>query len=338
MARAKQFKAKVEHDQAAGTYVDPRLGARTLRNWATEWIGFNQVRPATKAKNSSLLTNHILPALGGLPLARITERDYLQFVATLSDKGLSPASIRSVVNTLTAVINAAVVSGLLVKSPKPHRLRFPDNDAAEAVFLSHSEVARLVDATPERHQALVILLAGTGLRWSEAAGLTRQRLDLMRKRLTVAESYTDGRFQSVKNRASRRTIGLAQSTTEALAEHLRLFRSDATDPGDMVFTGMQGRGLDDNHWRARVWRPAVARAGLDPAPTPHDLRHSHAAHLIAVGWHPKAISARLGHTSITTTMDLYGHLFPDHEAPGLDRLDHVAQGSRVRTVYESGGS
>jgi len=60
--------------------------------------------------------------------------------------------------------------------------------------------------------------------------------------------------------------------------------------------------------------------------------------LIAVGWHPKAISARLGHTSITTTMDLYGHLFPDHEAPGLDRLDHVAQGSRVRTVYESGGS
>src|SRR5664279_1074486 len=58
---------------------------------------------------------------------------------------------------------------------------------------------------------------------------------------------------------------------------------------------MQGRGLDDNLWRARVWRPAVARAGLDPAPTPHDLRHSHAAHLIAVGWHPKAISARLGH-------------------------------------------
>ena len=61
------------------------------------------------------------------------------------------------------------------------------------------------------------------------------------------------------------------------------------------------------NFRTRVWRPAVSRAGLDGLRW-HDLRHTHVAFLIAAGVHAKAIQSRLGHSSIKTTLDTYGHL------------------------------
>jgi integrase len=67
----------------------------------------------------------------------------------------------------------------------------------------------------------------------------------------------------------------------------------------------------------------VERAGISPAPTFHHLRHTSAALAIAEGAHPKAIQARLGHASITTTLNLYGHLFPSLDVELADRLDDL---------------
>ena len=103
----------------------------------------------------------------------------------------------------------------------------------------------------------------------------------------------------------------------------------------LVFVSVKGKPISSTNWRESVWGPAVIRAGLaDRGPTPHDLRHSHVAHLIDLGCNMKAISARLGHSSIKTTMDVYGHLFPDHEEAGLEGLDHAAQRSTGRKVSE----
>ena len=81
------------------------------------------------------------------------------------------------------------------------------------------------------------------------------------------------------------------------------------------------------------WAPAAARASISPAPTFHDLRHTSAALAIAEGAHPKAIQARLGHASITTTLNVYGHLFPSLDVALAERLDDVradALAARVR--------
>ena len=86
------------------------------------------------------------------------------------------------------------------------------------------------------------------------------------------------------------------------------------------------------NFRRRAWGPAIEAAGLEPPPVPHDLRHTAAALAIAEGAHPKAIQSRLGHSNITTTLNVYGHLFPgldDELAARLDikRLHTVAGGS-----------
>jgi integrase len=93
-----------------------------------------------------------------------------------------------------------------------------------------------------------------------------------------------------------------------------------------VFTAEKGGVLRTSNFRIKVWLPAVRTAGLAPL-RPHDLRHTAVALWIAVGANPKEVSVRAGHTSVSFTLDRYGHLFPGHDAELRDRLDAMhAQG------------
>jgi hypothetical protein len=87
-----------------------------------------------------------------------------------------------------------------------------------------------------------------------------------------------------------------------------------------VFTAEKGGVLRTSNFRVKVWLPAVRRAGLAPL-RPHDLRHTAVALWIAAGANPKEVSVRAGHTSVSFTLDRYGHLFPGHDAELRNRLD-----------------
>jgi len=87
-----------------------------------------------------------------------------------------------------------------------------------------------------------------------------------------------------------------------------------------VFTAPQGGPLRVTGFRARVWRPATRAAGLDGLRI-HDLRHTAVALWIAVGANPKEVAARAGHSSVSFTLDRYGHLYPEADSALRDRLD-----------------
>jgi integrase len=187
-------------------------------------------------------------------------------------------------------------------------------------FLTPAEVATLADVIDARYRALVLVGAYGGLRIGELAGLRRGRVDLLRGIVQVAEIVVE--VQGVlhvgppKTRASRRTVGLPRFVVEELAAHLGR-------PGDLealVFTAPQGGPLRLPAFRARVWRPAVIAAGLDGLRI-HDLRHTAVALWIAAGANPKEVSARAGHSSVSFTLDRYGHLYPEADTALRDRLD-----------------
>jgi integrase len=103
---------------------------------------------------------------------------------------------------------------------------------------------------------------------------------------------------------------------EELAAHL-----GPVGPADAyVFTAEKGGVLRTSNFRIKVWLPAVRAAGLAPL-RPHDLRHTAVALWIAAGANPKEVSVRAGHTSVSFTLDRYGHLFPGHDTELRDRLD-----------------
>ncbi len=124
-------------------------------------------------------------------------------------------------------------------------------------------------------------------------------------------------FGPTKNHG-RRTVRLPPFLCELLACYLT---DRPRRPNDLVFTAPDGGPLQHRLFYRRYFRPAVERAGLPDALRFHDLRHTCAAMLIAQGAHPRAIMERLGHSSITVTLNTYGHLFPSLDEALTDGLE-----------------
>jgi integrase len=196
-------------------------------------------------------------------------------------------------------------------------------------FLTPAEIITMADAIRPLYRTLVLVGAYGGLRIGELAGLRRGRVDLLRGTVTVAEIVTEleGKllFGLPKTRAARRTVGLPRFITRELEAHL----ADPGDPSGYVFTAPNGGPLRVTAFRARIWRPATKAAGLDGLRI-HDLRHTAVALWIAAGASPKEVAALAGHTSVSFTLDRYGHLYPDSYATLRDRLDALHSSAQER--------
>jgi len=181
----------------------------------------------------------------------------------------------------------------------------------------------------------MVLLAGWGgLRFGEAGALRRDRLRLLERRVDVVEGLSSDSAGRVvvgplKTDPSRRSVTIPPFLVQELAAHVAA-HPDAL--GDLVFAAPLGGPIQRTSWRTRFWLPAVRAAGLDAARF-HDLRHHAAAAAIAAGGHPKAISARLGHASVSMTLDVYGHLFPNLDEDLAVQLD-AARDSAARLLHE----
>jgi integrase len=317
---AERFVATVESGKLQGTWTDPTRGKVTFAAWLeTWWTTAADLRPSTRARDEAYFSSLVLPRFGGTPLAAIRQPDIQAWVSELSARGFKPATVVKAYQLLGRTLTAAVNADMIARSPC-RAVRLPKVEREEMRFLTPVEVARLADAIDPGYRALVLLGAYGGLRIGELAGLRRQRVDLLRGTVDVAEIVVEVRGKLFigppKTRAGRRTVGLPRAVVEELAAHL-----GPVGPADAhVFTAEKGGVLRPSNFRTKVWLPAVWAAGLAPL-RPHDLRHTAVALWIAAGANPKEVSVRAGHTSVAFTLDRYGHLFEGHDQELRDRLD-----------------
>jgi integrase len=317
---AERFLTRIENDKLRGTWTDPVLGRVHLADWYAQWRRATvELRPNTEARDERLFRLHILPRFGPMPLAAITQYEVRAWVTHTTRQGLAASTVRRAYQLLGKVLGAAVDNGMIAQNPC-RRVPLPRIERREMRFLTPAEVARLADSIRPGYRALVLLGAYGGLRIGEMAGLRRGRVDLERGIVEVAEIVTEVsghlHFGPPKTRAGYRRVGLPRVVVEALAEQL-------AHPGsadDLVFVGPQGGTFRLAGFRHRIWRPATRAAGLDGLRI-HDLRHTAVALWIAAGANPKEVAARAGHTSVSFTLDRYGHLYPDADQALRDRLD-----------------
>jgi len=332
LSDAKRFMQDVAVDKRRGDYIDPRLARTQFDEWARKYFaGKLNLRASTRATDASFLSNHVIPAFEGVPLGRLTPLDVQAWVGELSER-LGPKSVRECYRLMRAIMVAAVESRMIPESPC-RGVTLPRIPRQEQRFLSPAEVRRLAEEMPYSLSAIAYAAAYLGCRWGELAGLKREHLNLLRRRAHIVGALEEvgGRLRYVpetKSRASYRTLLIPPFLVEVLAEHL-----SSAPPSEFVFTTPKGRLLSRSSFRENYWLPAVARAELSPLRF-HDLRHTHAALLIAGGAHPKAVQARLGHASITTTLNTYGHLFPSLDEQLTEELERVfreANGDQMGT-------
>jgi integrase len=324
---ALRFLTEIENRKFKGTWTDPTLGRVRFREWLQEWWATTtNLRPTTAVRDETYLRLYVLPRFGDLPLAAIGQRDVRAWVADLTARGLAPATVVKAYHLFGKVLAGAVDAGMIAQSPC-RRVSLPKIEREEMRFLTPVEIARLADAIRPSYCALVLVGAYGGLRIGELAGLRRERVDLLRGTVEVAEIMTEvaGKLQigPPKTRASRRTVGLPRAVVNVLAEHL----APGGQPTGFVFTSPQGGPLRVAGFRYRIWRPATKKAGLEGLRI-HDLRHTAVALWIAAGASPKEVAVRAGHSSVSFTLDRYGHLYPESDASLRDRLDALFTAGR----------
>ncbi|RHW26302.1 site-specific integrase [Nocardioides immobilis] len=329
---------EIEASKLTGSYVDPRAGKVTVGVWAERWLDVQvQLKATTQARYRSILDVHIIPRWGETELAKVRHSDVQKWVADLSSE-LAPATVRKIHRVLSQVLGSAVKDGRLVRNVA-EGIALPRVRSKERLYLTHEQVSDLADAcaavpvskyasTTEAdrgaYRLLVLFLAYTGLRWGELAGLRVGRLDLMRRRASIVETYVvvDGHVvPSDPKNHERREVPMPRFLIDELAAHVAGKAPDA-----LVFGGEKaGTPMRSRTFQRAVFDEASAAVGLDGL-TPHALRHTAASLAIAAGADVKVVQQMLGHKSATMTLDLYGHLFPD-------RLDTVADAmDAARTV------
>ena len=296
----------------------------TFADWARFWIdSYSGPREPTLVKYRSVIERDLIPVFGALDVAAISKQHDSLWVRAQQAAGASPKTIRNKHGLLFQIMQAAVdFEPEPLRARNPITARLPEVVATEQRFLTHDEFARLEAAMHPHFQPFILLLVGTGVRYAEAAGLLVGRVRLLDDppAVDIRQSWQKQADNSwalspLKTKSSRRSISLSPVQVHDLiplaAPHL-----EATD---FVFRTVNGKPLHHGYFWTGYWTPAVRKAGLEGLRV-HDLRHTHVAWLIAANTPLPVIMRRLGHSSITTTIDRYGHLLPELDASAADAM------------------
>lgn len=320
-----------------GQYVDPKAGRVLFREYAEQWRAAQVHRPSSQAHVETMLRRHAYPTLGERPLATILPSEVQAWVKRLSTgdadrKPLAPSTVAVVHSIVSSVFKAAVRDRRIPANPC-EGTRLPKREPKQVVPPTTEQVLAIEAGMTEALRALVTTVAGTGMRQGEALGLTRDRVDFLRRELRVDRQLVgvrDGQpvFGPPKTEASYRTIPLPQVVIDVLAAHVA--RYDVGAEG-LLFT-LDGAPLTRQTF-GHLWRPVARPAGLPSGQGLHSLRHYYASLLIRYGESVKTVQARLGHASAAETLDTYSHLWPDSDDRTRDAVDSVlsAPADSVRT-------
>ena len=246
--------------------------------------------------------------------------------------GLSPSRIRQARQVLGALLTAAQRTGYIAKNVTDG-IRLPREIPRKMRFLTAEQVESLVSHTPPSYQPLIYLLSYGGLRWGEAVALRLKNVRFERSRIDVHESMAEvgGRVYFGPTKTYEfRSVAVAKFLMDMLRSQIKW--QQPIDLEQLVFQSPMGAVLRHTNFRRRVWLPSVHRAEVHDDLRIHELRHTCASLLIAEGAHPKVIQAHLGHSSITVTMDRYGHLYPSQMDAFAVRLGETQQRARAKSA------
>ena len=301
-------------------WTDPDRGRKTtFAAWVETWSAtIVHLRASSRARAEVAIRRELLPRFGDHALSSIGASEVQAMVSELVAEGQAPASVRKVYNVLSGIMRSAMVEGVISKSPCVG-ISLPQVQRHEMRALSADELHRLATEVPDRYRAVILTAGYLGLRWGELAGLRVEAVNFLKRKVHVRSTVIDvnGTMQVGPPKTGERTITVPSFIADVMAEQIARY----PDPEGYVFGAPGGGPLwRRSNFSRRIFQPAVERAGLAPLRL-HDLRHTAASLAIEAGAPPKPIQALLGHSSITTTLDRYGHLLPGMDEALAERMD-----------------
>jgi hypothetical protein len=215
-SRSKTFVRKIDaekhltgtdHAKLTGAYVDPGAGRITFRTYGEQWRAVQVHRPSTAVQLETNLRRHVYPTLGDRPIGAIRPSEVQAWVRSLAEV-LEPSTVELVYRYVVAIFRAAAADRVISQNPAIGT-RLPRAEPRRVEPLEAEVVQAIIDTVPDRYRALVVLAAGTGLRQGECFGLTLDRVDFLRRQITVDRQLVllPGSGPSSGLRRRRRAIG-----------------------------------------------------------------------------------------------------------------------------------
>ena len=323
-----------------------RATAPLLDEYAAEYIAsLPNISPGTRKRYTRIWEAQWSPRVGHEPVNRLSRLQVSRALVEMSEAGASDKTIRNRFGLLHGVMGSAVDEGYIDVSPcrnvkMPRRTQHLEQ---EMVLLSPLDFELLLAEVPDHWKPLVLTLAGTGMRWGEAVALNVGDVDLTTGTILITKAVKDGTrdIGPTKTRKSARTVKAGRYLAGALAPLVNGRQST-----ERLFVTPRGHEVAHRTFWSDIWRPSVHRAQrcadhadeacrcgtahperckihdapdspcgcpgtLAVAPRIHDLRHSFASWQLGRGVPLLDVSRSLGHSTVTTTADRYGHLMPD---------------------------
>lgn len=348
---AKAFAKELGKILTREEYNLPRRGESgklvpTFEEQAEKWYETRETncKASTVESYRYLLDTHVLPVFGPRPLDEITREDVEAFVAGKKKAGMAPRSIRLMLATMRPVFKRAINDGLLSKNPaaEPAELIKTGGKTEVAVF-TEEEVRTVLSAAKKhlpRFHPFLLAAFRTGMRQGELIALEWAAIDFRGKFIEVGRSYRKGVFSTTKSGKVRR-VDMSDQLAAILEEHRKALAATALKRGlqmpELVFPATRSRNSSPLAAR-KPKRPAGAWTPMGPSGIRrdfnlvlkkakmrrirfHDVRHTFASLLLANGESLAYVKEQMGHSSISITVDIYGHLVPGSNRQAVNRLD-----------------
>ena len=324
---AEAHATKVENDKLTGSYVAPSQARITVGELGPGWLARQRghLKPSAYKPLETTWRIRVQPRWGRVALGDIRPSAIQRWLSDLGagdeDNGIKPLGASVVQRThqvFSGILSDAVKDRMLASNPAAG-MKLPKKSRSRPLYLTHDQVGRLAEAAGE-HEGLVLTLAYTGIRWGEMAGLRVRDLDMLRRRITVAENAVQvGSTVHVGT-----TKGHKQRTVPVPAFLLQYLARACEGKGrdDLVFPGEDGGYIVRPHTECG-WLDKAVKSAKVPRATAHDLRHTAASLAVSAGANVKALQKMLGHASAAMTLDVYADLFDDDLDSVGTALDHA---------------
>jgi len=305
-----------------GNYVDPKNARTTVGEWCTTWLAGYATRRSSTVRQAKVHVAQIERAFGPLPLASVRPSAVRAWCAQMKSDGAADSYVYALHARLSQIMADAVHDGILARNPCSRRTS-PGGGKQRPYCATTEQVWALYDTFPPHLRPAILLGAFVGLRTAEACGLRVSDVDFMRGVVAPAVQWP---AEDLKTETSRTAVPIPSELA------LQLSAAVAEWGSEWIVTN--GLGGQASPWAIeRAIRTARKKVpGLPEDFRFHDLRHYLASLLIASGADVKVVQARMRHASAGTTLDTYGHLWPD-----ADESTRAAVGAVLAARVDSSG-
>lgn len=300
---AQQWLDGVTASVVRGDYVDPKTAKLTVGEWCQTWLDGYGTNRASTVRQAKSHVKHIVGAFGSRQISQLRPSEVRAWTVKLKADGYADSTVYALHSRLAQIMTDAVHDGIIPRSPVSRRTS-PGAGKQRAYVATTDQVWALHDAMPESLRPAILLAAFAGLRVAEVAALRVDDVDFMRGIITPAIQYP---AEPLKTEISKTAIPIPRD----LANELN--RVPAKWGSSTLVTTEFGRSIAPYTIEAAFRRARGSVDGLPAGFRFHDLRHYFASLLIASGLDVKVVQMRLRHASAKTTLDVYGHMWPDKD-------------------------